>query len=75
MSGSVPFNWVSSNGVGVVPDALLNSSVQGCQTAAQLRAFVGITGMSVELQGIASPGDGLGGLFYWENGNNFTDNN
>ncbi len=75
MSGSVPFNWVSSNGVGVVPDALLNSYVQGCQTAAQLRAFVGITGMSVELQGIASPGDGLGGLFYWENGNNFTDNN
>jgi hypothetical protein len=71
----LPFNSVSTNGVGVVPDAQLNSYVQTCQTAAQLRGFVGITGMAVDLQGITSPGDGFGGLFYWENGNAFTDNN
>jgi hypothetical protein len=74
MSASIPSNAVSSNGIGVVPDALLNTFLQTDQTAAQLRAFVGQTGMAVILQGITAPGDGGGGLFYWNSGS-YTDNN
>lgn len=72
---TVPTNVVSSNGVGVVPDALLNTYVQTAQTAAQLRGFVGISGMAVLLQGIASPGDGLAGAFYWNPGTGYHDDN
>ena len=74
MSGGAPSNAVSSNGVGVVPDSLLNAFVQTDQTAAQLRGFIGITGMSAMLQGVYAPGDGGGGLFYWASGS-YTDNN
>jgi Chaperone of endosialidase len=75
MSGAgSPVNAVSSNGVGVVPDSLLNAFVQTDATAAQLRGFVGINGMAAALQGITAPGDGNAGIFYWSTGN-FTDDN
>src|ERR1700722_8333366 len=74
MSASVPSNAVQSNGIGAVSDGQLNTFVQGDQTAAQLRGFVGISGMTVMLHGITAPGDGGGGMFYWANGN-YTDNN
>jgi hypothetical protein len=74
MSGALPVNAVSANGAGVVPDSLLNAFVQDSGTASQLRGFIGLSGMSVMLQGITAPGDGLGGLFYWSVGN-FTDDN
>jgi Chaperone of endosialidase len=75
MSGAgPPVNAVSSNGVGVVPDSLLNAFAQTDATAAQLRGFVGISGMAVALQGITAPGDGNAGIFYWSTGN-FTDDN
>jgi hypothetical protein len=72
MSGALPVNAVSANGVGVVPDSLLNAFVQGSGTASQLRGFIGLSGMSVMLQGTTAPGDGNSGLFYWATGN-FTD--
>lgn len=75
MSETVPSNAVQANGSGVITDAELNSFVQTCQTAPQLRAFVGITGMAVMLQGIVAPGDGGGGLYYWSVGTSYTDNN
>ena len=74
MSASVPSNAVSNNGIGVVGDALLNTFIQTDQTATQLRAFVGRSGMAVVLQGITAPGDGGGGVFYW-NAGSYTDNN
>jgi hypothetical protein len=74
MSGNIQ-NSVSVNGVGVVLDTLLNAFVQTDQTAAQLRGFVGITGMAVLLQGISAPGDGAGGMFYWNVGTAFVDDN
>lgn len=73
MSGSVPSNFVAVSGQGVVTDAQLNTLVQVCPTVAQLRNFIGITSMAVTLEGQNTPGDGFGGVFIWENGNSFTD--
>lgn len=75
MSGSIPTNQVSRNGVGAVSDSQLNTYVQTDQTATQLRNFVGASGMSVMLQGIAAPGDGKAGFFYWDSGIGFIDDN
>jgi len=72
MSGSVPNNFVSQNGVTTLADSQLNTAVQTDQTATQLRGFVGIVGMAVSLQGLSSAGDGGSGLFYWNTGT-FTD--
>jgi hypothetical protein len=72
MSGSSPQNGVSANGSGVVTDALLNAFVQTCNTAATARGFIGITGMTITLQGLNAAGDGGGGIFYWSVGN-YTD--
>lgn len=69
---SVPSNGVSANGQGVVTDDQLNTYVQTDQTVAQLRGFVGVSGMAVLLQGITAPGDGGAGQFYWATGN-YTD--
>ena len=72
MSSALPANVVSFNGVGVVSDSQLNANVQGSQNVNQLRSFVGLSGMSVMIQGTAAPGDGGVGLFYWNPGN-YTD--
>lgn len=74
MSGSIPSNFVSSNGIGSVSDANLNTLVQTDATAPQLRGFIGITGMAVVLQGITAAGDGGGGMFYWSVGSYSDDN-
>lgn len=66
-------NTVFANGLGTVSDDSLNSFVQTDQTAAQLRGFIGQTGMATLLQGLSAPGDNNGGMFYWSNGN-YTDN-
>lgn len=71
---SVPSNVVASNGNGVVSDNQLNTYLQTDQTVSQLRAFVGVSGMAVALQGLSSPGDGGAGLFYWAIGSGYTDN-
>lgn len=68
----VPTNVVAGNGVGDISDDQLNSYVQTDQTLPQLRGFVGKTGMACILQGFQAPGDGGGGIFYWNVGN-FTD--
>jgi hypothetical protein len=61
----IPANTVSIQGQGVVPADLLNSYVQLCPSVAQLRSFTGLPNMQVALQGSVTPGDGLGGDFYW----------
>jgi hypothetical protein len=73
MSGPGPQNAVSANGVGAVLDANLNAFVQTGQTAAILRSFIGIAGMSVTLPGLTAAGDGGSGIFYWAAGS-YTDN-
>lgn len=43
----------------------LNSAVQWCSTAAQLRTFIGLSNMTIYLQGVTSPDDGNQGTFIW----------
>lgn len=75
MSGSVPSNFVSVNGIGAVTDANLNTLAQVDPTATALRGFIGMTNMAVLLLGITAPGDGNGGVFYWANGTGYVDDN
>lgn len=69
---TLPSNSLSSNGLGVITGDQLNTLVQWCNTASTLRSFVGEAGVTVALQGIIAPNDGLGGMFYWVVGS-FTD--
>ncbi len=75
MSGNLPPQLtVSSNGVGVVPDALLNTFVIGACTITQLRSFTGIGAMTVIAVGSSTPGDGGGGTYYWSGSATGADN-
>lgn len=62
---TIPSLGTYANGVNVVSGDQLNTFVQSCTNAATLRTFVGLTGMTVSLQGTASVGDGTAGLFRW----------
>jgi hypothetical protein len=62
---SVPALTVFADGPVAVDADNLNTFVQTAQTANQLRTLTGVIGMTVMLQGIAAPGDGLGGFFFW----------
>ena len=77
MSGSnaPPAPAVYANGVGSVTDANLNSFVQGAMLASDLRAFVGLTDMTVMLVGITTPDDGGQGIFYWSPNSTAPDDN
>ena len=75
MSGNLPPQLtVSSNGIGVVPDALLNTFVIGACTITQLRSFTGIGAMTVIAVGSSTPGDGGGGTYYWSGSATGADN-
>lgn len=74
MSGSVPSNQVFANGSGVILDANLNTFVQGGMVVANLRNFTGISNMTVATVGQATPGDGLGQLYYWNATSTSSDN-
>lgn len=67
MSGSnvPPALTVQSNGQGVLSDQELNTFVQGGALLADLRSFVGLSRMTVQMIGTATPGDGGQGTFYW----------
>jgi hypothetical protein len=60
---AVPQNFVKADGTGVLNAAQMNTLTQACDTAADLRNFVGIQNQMVTLGGIAAINDGLGGLF------------
>ena len=61
----LPSNTAYVQGQGVASADNLNSLVQWCASVSQLRTFVGLPTMQVALQGSVTPGDGLGGNFYW----------
>lgn len=61
----IPANAAFQQGQGAVSADNLNTFTQTCATAAQLRAFVGLPGMQVDLQGLFAPNDGQGGAFLW----------
>ena len=71
----IPANTTYPQGQGSVSGDNLNTFVQTCQTASQLRGFIGLAGMVVLLDGITAPGDGFGGLFQWVAGATAPDDN
>ena len=72
---SVPSNAQYQNGINQVTGDQLNTFVQGCPNSPALRSFVGVANMSVNLLGIATPNDGLGGTFYWNPSSSAADDN
>jgi hypothetical protein len=70
---STPQNLVQVNGITQVSDGYLNSLVQLIQSVVALRAFIGISPMTVYLQGLVSPKDGGQGMFYWNSNSGQTD--
>ena len=70
---SAPQLTVQVQGQTVVSADQLNTFEQTADNVSQLRAFVGTTGVQVDLRGYATPGDGGGGPFYWALGS-ATDN-
>ena len=72
---TAPLNLVSADGQGVVPADLLNTFLQGSLNVAALRAFTGVTGMTVWTAGTVSAGDGGQGIFGWSPDNLALDDN
>lgn len=62
---SAPNLTVYVNGATAVTADALNTFMQTANTVGDLRAFVGVTGISVALRGLNTINDGLGGSFYW----------
>jgi hypothetical protein len=54
-----------ANGPIAIGGDQLNTFMQTCDTAAQMRGLIGTTGISLAARGINSANDGLGGDFYW----------
>jgi hypothetical protein len=72
---SVPSLSAQIQGQGTVSADNLNTYVQGVQMSSQLRAFTGLPGMTVALQGITEPDDGFGGFFFWSPNGTAPDDN
>ena len=72
---SIPALNAAIQGQGTVSADNLNTYVQTAQMAPQLRDFVGLPGMLVQLQGILEPNDGSGGWFYWNSTGTQPDDN
>lgn len=66
---------VYQQGVGAATADGLNTAVQTCTSAAQLRTVAGLTGMQVLLLGISLPNDGGQGAFYWNSAATAPDDN
>lgn len=62
---AAPANAAQVQGQGSVSADNINTFQQWTTTAAQLRQFIGLSAMTVALQGVTAPNDGFGGDFYW----------
>jgi hypothetical protein len=62
---SIPALSAQIQGQGTVSADNLNTFIQTAQMSSELRAFTGLPGMVVQLQGITFPNDSLGGFFFW----------
>lgn len=65
---TAPQLTASIQGQGAVNADQLNTYLQNCPTAAYLANFVGLPGISVQILGLATVGDGGQGIFYWKTG-------
>lgn len=62
---SAPQLTVQINGGPGVSGDQLNTYGQTCDTAAQLRNFIGVPGIQVYMRGQSAVGDGYQGVFWW----------
>jgi hypothetical protein len=72
---TLPSNRVQIQGLGVQSADDGNTFVQWTSNFTTLREFVGLDGMTCEVAGAASPGDGGQGIFYWNGTAAGPDNN
>jgi hypothetical protein len=72
---TAPALAVYVNGPVAVSGDNLNTFAQTCDTSANLRAFIGTIGQTVDARGIAAVNDGLGGAFYWNSASTSPDDN
>lgn len=63
------------NGQGQVSADNLNTYMQTCNIAADLRGFAGLPGIEVYMRGFSAIGDGGQGVFYWNTGSVAADDN
>ena len=70
-----PLPTVAAQGQGSVGSDQLNTYVQTVQNFAQLRSFVALNDMSVQVLGGASEGDGSQGLFWYDASSTAPDDN
>lgn len=62
---SAPQLTVALNGISSVSSDTFNTYNQTCNNVADLRAFIGVTGMQVFMRGYVTVNDGGQGNFYW----------
>lgn len=62
---TAPALFVQQPGIGAVSADNLNTYMQTCDNAAQLRAFTGNIGVQVFMRGTSAPNDGGQGTFWW----------
>ncbi len=72
---SAPVLTTYQNGKNEVSGDQLNTFLQFCVNVAQLRAFTGLSNMTVYMQGFSSALDGGQGLFYWNSSSATPDDN
>lgn len=72
---TAPALQVYATGQGSVSGDNLNTFVQSCDSVAQLRDFVGTTGIQVWVRGTTTPNDGGQGMFYWDDAGTAPDDN
>lgn len=72
---SAPSLSIFVNGISQTSGDNLNTFNQTCNDPADLRAFVGTTGIQVFMRGFVSPGDGGQGQFYWNSSGTGPDDN
>ena len=72
---SAPQLTVYVDGQGTLSGDGLNTFQSTCDSAADLRAFIGIQGIQVFMRGTAAPNDGGQGIFYWNSGSTAPDDN
>jgi len=63
------------NGPVAVTADNFNTFMQTCNTANDLRAFIGTIGQTVQTRGLSAVNDGQGGNFYWNGSSNAPDDN
>jgi hypothetical protein len=72
---TAPALAVYYNGQGQVGADNLNTFMQTCNTASELRGFAGTTGIEVYMRGFSAIGDGGQGVFYWNVNSTAPDDN